>query len=424
MPDTKSARSALFRRAALACAAAGLGFAVGRSGCVPQARDSAPPAAPDTARGAWRKATSRAQHPVDRAQRVAGLLGTLTAADAPGAAAALAEHQDEWTEYETRLLVWAWARLDPAAAFTAALSGPAYQRDATSYAVARAWARVNPIEATETVRAQLESADNRLSASLMTGLAQGKIEHGDFAEVTDFIRERFKGLLQRETLLENLVEEMYRVSGRAAVIVWAEGLAAEEKELSFLSVVFRKAARVGAREHPVETANWLDRFEGDPRYMDRARRAAAVVWGQADAPSALAWIHEHPSDSARRRDAFVSVLVDWAARDAVAAFAWLSGAPSDPDLEPAIAAAAERIAVREPESALAWTDRIQDAGQRQQAQLRVGRRWFAKDPAAASAWLDRTGASAPFRKFVSEAPAKPARPAAGAPARPAFPTPH
>lgn len=340
--------------------------------------------------------------PVERARRFMSMLETLGPGDFSTAAESLHGRADEWAEYEARLFVWAWSRIDHAEALEGALQWSLNLRDAVSYASVRSWARVNPIAAQEAVRLELDDAKGTLGTSLLSGLAAGWAESGDFDGALELIEARFPTLVHKEALTEMVIEEMLRVRGVQHSFAWAEQLAARNDDRAFLSIVFRKLGRNAVRIEPEATAAWLDRFQGDPSYMSRARRAAAVMWGRDDASRALGWTLAQPKDNERRASGLTTILTDWVTRDDAAALAWLRAAPRDPALDEGVVRSASIVARRSPGAALEWVELVGDPGSRQEALVTVVARWVDTDPSAAARWIASAGLSKDLRRRITE----------------------
>ncbi len=329
--------------------------------------------------------------PVERAERFLALVRSLDAHQFPEVASQLQGQSDEWAEFEARLFIWAWSTLDPAAAMEASLQWSPNLRDSVGYAAARAWARRDPIAAREAVRLELEAQTTEratLDTSLMSGLAHGWAENGDFEGALTFIDDRFPALAHRETLVEMLVQQMLDAKGVAATFAWAESLAARHDDRAFLSIVFRKVGRNAIRIDPAATSAWLDRFEGDPSYMNRARRAAAVAWGREDPRAALGWMLAQPPTNVRRVSGLTVILVDWVVREEAAARDWVRVTPPDPGLDEGVALAARKIAERSPSDALEWVELVRDPARREEALVSVGARWWRADEKAVSRWIE------------------------------------
>lgn len=276
--------------------------------------------------------------PVARAWRVSRALRSLRAADAGRVGALLDAKPDEWTHYEVRLLIWAWAQADPPGALAAALEWAPHLRAAATYAAARAWARRDPIAAQQAVGLAHAGLPAPVAEAAMTGLARGWIESEDFDGALAFVQEHLRSVLAREDMVDFLMQEMTERRGLDATFGWVEAARDRGEDRRFLSLLFRKAARAGAAKDPSATSLWLDQVEGHPSYLDRARRAAAVVWGRADAPAALAWMLAQ-APGPRRHSGIVTVISDWNQRDPEALASWLEdqAESGDPDVEAAMA---------------------------------------------------------------------------------------
>ncbi|MCA9504156.1 MAG: hypothetical protein KC616_13800 [Myxococcales bacterium] len=343
---------------------------------------------------------ARMTDPVARADRFLDLLLSLEPAQYPELARQLQHRSDEWAEFEARLFIWRWGQQEPAAAFATALDWSPNMRDSISYAAARAWARQDPSAAQTAVRLELERANPTLATSLMSGLAHGWAESGDYAGALAFIDERFHSILHREALVEQLVQDMLEKRGLAPTFAWAEDLAGRHDDRSFLSIVFRKIGRNGVLIDPAATSAWLDAFPGDPSYMNRARRAAAVSWGQSDPEAALAWTLAQPASNERRSFGLTAILLDWMLRDESAALVWVRKTPADTGLDEAVSKAATKISERSPESALEWVPSVRDEALRETTLVAVLGRWWQANEAAARAWMSEHGVTEDLRRRV------------------------
>jgi hypothetical protein len=407
--------------AVLVCVAAAAGFVGGRA-----THDAALPAeAVNPSKGGsagsrFDPATLDTPDPVKRARRFLAMLDGLDAADFPVVAERLHGRGDEWGEFEARLFIWAWSEVDPVDAMAGALEWSRNLRESVSYAAVRAWARADPIAAQEAVRVELQDAKGNLGISLLSGLAYGWAENGDFDGALKLVETRFDSLVHRESLVEMVIEEMLRVRGPAASFAWAEELADRNEDPAFLSIVFRKLGRNAILVEPEATAEWLDRFEGHPSYMNRARRAAALMWARADAPAALAWMTTRPRKDAHRIAGSLTILADWVTRDSSAALKWVREAPPDPVLDEGVARAANQVARKAPRDALEWVALVRDADLRRDTLVVIGSRWVASDPEEASTWMREAGLPEETRQRIEEAAATSSKAGASMPmARPA-----
>ena len=340
--------------------------------------------------------------PVARARRFLAMLEPLDAAEFPEAAKQLHGRRDEWAVFEARLFIWAWSEVDHVGALAGALEWSGL-RDTVAYSAVRSWARVDPIAAQQAVRLELEDAEGNLGTSLLSGLAYGWAESGDFDGALQLIEARFQSLVHRETVTELVMEEMLRVRGPAASFAWAEELASRNEDRAFLSIVFRKLGRNAILIEPEATAEWLDGFEGHPSYMNRARRAAAMMWARSDPSAGLAWMISQPATQERRIEGLTTILADWATRDASAARGWLREAPRDPVLDEGVARAAGSIARKSPRDALAWVAFVRDPNLREETLVAVAAQWVGSDPAAASTWMAEAGLSEEVRRRIDAA---------------------
>ncbi|MHC4451050.1 MAG: hypothetical protein ACYS0E_13095 [Planctomycetota bacterium] len=205
---------------------------------------------------------------------------------------------------------------------------------------ARAWAREDPVAAQQAVRLAQNELSAAVAEAMMTGLARGWIESEDFDGALAFVQEHLRSVVTREDLVDFLMQQMVERRGLAATFRWAQAARDRGEDRRLLSLLFRKAARAGAAKDPSATTVWLDQVEGHPSYLDRARRAASVVWGRADAPAALAWLLAQ-APGPRRHSGIVTVISDWSQRDseALAARFLEHGDSGDPD----VAAAMDKV---------------------------------------------------------------------------------
>lgn len=323
------------RSAALAAFAAALSFLALVIGCDASGPGGAGEArAPETARSEFDVTMLEVEDPVERTRSFVDAVGNLELDEFPAVAAQLQAHDDEWAPYEVRLFMWAWSARDREGALRAALDWAPHLREATTYVVMRSWAREDPERAQLAARVAIEDASPAVGTSLTRGLAHGWSESGDYTGALDFVDQHFSSLSHRETLIEMLCRRLVEREGLPEAFAWAEALTERSDDKILLGTVFRKLARHAVMEDPAATVAWLTHFEGDPEYMTRARRAAAIAWGQVDPAAALDWTTSPAAaDDPRLTAATERILSGWFDRDAQAVRDWLGLRPKDSSLQ-------------------------------------------------------------------------------------------
>lgn len=250
-----------------------------------------------------------------RTYRMSAYLQDLRAPDLPDALALVEANLPWLTTDEIRLFMFAWTRLDPAAALAHALDWPQpFNRNGAGAAL-YAWGFRDPQAALAAFRALDDGSrlSEFLEGRLVAGWAHGPRKESASAYIAT-LPEGSRRLSYVAMLAWELSKE-----GSDAVIRWAE--AVPDSDADYKSAVFFKAAGTLAGIDPPGTAEWIGRHAQRP-YADGALLAVARSWVASDGPATMTWLAQLPVGELRERLRLDAGRA-WLRRDPAAARAWL-----------------------------------------------------------------------------------------------------
>lgn len=366
----------LFRIAVLTVVAA-IGFAAGRFSAVREERE--------VTRATVLEALAEPSLEV-RLVRLAELVRQFDATSASEAGRALSEVISSTDNNDLRLILAAWARHDPRAAFDSVLAWPLEsKRIVGAGVVAYEWSRrEGGLEVREYVR---EIRQPGVADAALRGLVQGWAQSRDLAGLTDFIANEPR-IDSREAWSESLVNSLLATGGIEAVTSWADSVARDSKN-RFKQTAFKKALRQVSNRDPKAAALWYEKQASEP-YTRRALAVIAGEWAEHDPKAALEWLLRQP-DGRERRVALQRWMTRFTTTDYRAALEWMEGADLSDSLAilPAIFVGASLP--DHPVEASRWVDRIPDEATRAVAAKEVELAWRRIDTAGAERWIAERG---------------------------------
>ncbi len=359
--------------------------------------------------------------PVRRAYLISRALQDLGSDQLPELIQALSDRRMGIVNEEVRLVMIAWARIDPSGAFEWAQQGPKNWRSVLTDQAMYAWAYNDGPGALR----KLESLeDPALKLRLRSAVVDGWMRSDDKLGATEYIA-NFPDLKRRGRLFFLLAGEIVMSEGREGAMRWVEALPDDAPNQVKLGL-FHHVAMMVASEDPVSAAEWFY-ANRTKSFTEGALSGIARRWVQHhDRPSAFEWLLAMDSDGLRageRDDAIADGFRSWMQIDPDAAQEWLLAQLPNPALDSAVAEAGKRLTPTDPGKAMEWALRLIDDDERRTQLIRAGKRWREKDPDAFDQWLKENELPEEIRMRILTAPKKgggrmtlkPKPPAAGQP---------
>ena len=286
------------------------------------------------------------------------------------------------THDEMRLLMHAWTRFDPEAAFEYALFAPEAEKRRMAGAVIYGWAQRDPLAA----RGALLGIQNTdLEQWLEERFVLGWISGGGLGEAHAYV-EALPASKRRELLVSQIAQVLAR-QGAGVVIDWAEGV--DSDELGFKKTVFSKASGALAEYHRPQAMAWVTEQYGQ-RHAEGSARLVALNWAESDPDAAFEWLASLPPGEEKTQTVGF-VFAYWLKTQPEKAAAWLEATESSEALDPAVRAVALARGAKDPAAGLQWARRIHDPGNRERVMVKIGQVWIRTDPEAAKMWLAVSG---------------------------------
>jgi len=343
-----------------------------------------------TAAALKRVAMQRIDDPdrVRRMQRLVSLLDALPDARYDELAGLVEAMPTSPRQEDVGLIMHAWARRDPEAAFAQALDWRARRSSWTPpipdhlvSEVVYVWAQD---ASTDDVEAALADAPADLLQLLNVSIVRGLGESGQIARATRLIGR--EPTVFGKVLLLVLAERLVADQGVESTIAWAESISGPLRPAAL-----RNTVGVVARVDPARAAEWTIENLGRREAAGMARTMGAE-WARRVPPGqVLEWAETLP-DEGVRRDAAIWVYRRWHRRDGDDALDWLRRRePLDAIYQPILAEHARSLHDRDPGSAHLWIKEIADADRRRATELALAFYWLSLDEQAARAWIKEAG---------------------------------
>lgn len=370
-------------------AAFGLGWLAQGPGEPPQTLDS------------FRAALAQ-RSPLERAYGLSAFLRQLEPAQIRGFAEAIQQHHIGVTPEEMRLLMFAWARHDAAAAFAwAREEAPPVKRRTLSYEAAFAWGFYDGPAALAGVEA-LDDPDE--VATLRAAVLEGWLESGENVKASAYVA----GVEdpRRRRRLSFLLAGQASRDGLEAVMRWAEAVP-EDAPNDFKTQAFYQATNTLVQRDPQVAVSWLEAHRSRP-YSVGSLEIIAHHWAMRDGPALFAWLRGVPDGlgdrAGERADAIARGFQVWVQKAPEEAEAWLLSQLPAADLDPAVQEMARARVGEAPAEAFQWVERIQDEERRREGVQMVARVWLRLDPQVAVAWIARSDLPEDLRESLLKSP--------------------
>ena len=330
----------------------------------------------------------------ERTYRFSGLMRQLNSENLDWALQAIEESPARLNRDELRILMHAWSRFDPEAAFAFALFAPEDQKRWMAGAVIFSWAQDDPAAA----RGALLGVQNTdFELSLEQRFVMARIKSGGIDEAHDYV-ESLPPSARRELLVGEIARSLAQ-EGAGGLIAWAESAGEDDAHLK--NTIFKKAAAALAEYDLDAGADWVASHYGEPQ-AEGSARLIALNWAESDPDAAFAWLTSLPGGE-EQREAVGFVFAYWLKSHPRNAIAWIEAAEPAEALDPAMRAMAQSLVQEDPVAAIEWARRIQDSGTRDRTLVRIGQRWYQVDPEATRRWLAVSGLPRAGQRQILEA---------------------
>lgn len=363
-------------------------FAAVRPASLPVVEAAALPFGPEVA-VAWERALLEPD-PLVRARKLADLLGSLTAENAPLVAEVFQRFEKTGRNFESEqnLFLRAWGRVDGGAAVAFTTKGGTDLRAKSKTLAALAgWATTDA----NSTRAWLEALpDTAPREELIYGLLDGW-STVSFTAAASYAESRPRSP-SRESFRELLLERSLAMGGVPAAQQWFQGIADNEHNSLYKQRAFAEVIRSMLYRDPAAAAQWLAQQGGRAYLTAGPITETAAKLAQTAPLEALRWLENfRTAPDGAVKDGFSLVMKDWAKRDLNAAGLFLQGQAQHPQYDAMAGSFAQAIAKSNPQNALAWAQSIRDEAARTAAQEAVGKAWLRQEPDAAKAWFYSAG---------------------------------
>ncbi len=281
---------------------------------------------------------------------------------------------------ELELLGEWWTRFDPHAAIEWAESDMRTAGAQVPYAVMRSWATRDPGAALSR-SLQGNMRDPMMKHKYQAAVIDGWEESGR-QEVFDYIRDLGPGE-SRQRAIRGFARRTVLREGPERAFAWADALPEDDK--LFKLNVMRRIAQHAAKEDPVKTAAWAEKYEGTYFFRSLPQRIA-IQWAREDPVAMMAWL-KTLEDSRDRDEGMREGFRGWARRFYDDAVAWLESEPHERYKDEAVALVARRLQIGQPERAIEMAREIVNEDLRVGTLVTIARTWGVQDKIAAEEWV-------------------------------------
>lgn len=288
------------------------------------------------------------------------------------------------------LVLHAWARLDPEAAYAQALEWRRrkiqWADPIPNYLVAEVvfvWAQ-DPFAQVEEF---LVDVPGSLQGMLQGPLLRGWAESGQTKRATNFLKSQTEAGGTSQVLVTLFAGRLVHREGAEAAIEWAESL--EESKLR--TFAFRRTAEVIARVDPERATAWVEKHLGQPYAWGMARRVARSWVRRGEGARALEWIDGIELGD-ERESATQWSYEAWVMLDRDEAMVWAQNrATFPPSLRRHLWPHMRALVKRNPEEAVAWIRGFADQETQPALELGLAHMWLQEDREAAEVWIRDEG---------------------------------
>lgn len=327
---------------------------------------AANPADALTAAESWQRALFEPD-PVLRSQRIAALLGSLTAELAPSVAETFEQAKQSGVQFgeEYRLFLRAWGKLDGATAMEYADLRGGGEHTPEMLSTLAGWASANP----QNARAWVEAlAEGSTKEGLIYGLLDGW-SMSDFASAAAYAEARPRSEA-RDEFRKLLLQRALATGGVNAAQQWVQRIPNDEHNQVYKQRAFDEVIQTMLYRDPSAAAHWIAQNAGQAFLSGSAVVDTAAKLAQSAPMEALNWMQNLPGISdTQRANGAAAAMNRWAENDPHAAGNWLVQNRQHPAYDRMAGQYAQAIAEEHPQAAREWAQSLADENARMRAEL-------------------------------------------------------
>lgn len=246
---------------------------------------------------------------------------------------------------ELRMLMHAWAEMDPEGAMGYAKDLSRQERRFGMMAALSSWATKDTDSALEW--AELDSG-NREKNPLMPAIISGTAK-ADMGKATDLLFDMEYGHTRGQAV-RMLITENLKTGGTRDLIRWAEKVPLDKDPKLVEGISSMVASQLA--DHDMEAASdWVKSLD-ETRGRERAINSIVREMAEDSYETAKDWLTTLPSKD--QYAAMPEIVRKWAYEDATAAGEWLNGFPATEELDSSISTYVRSIRTKDPEAAKEW----------------------------------------------------------------------
>jgi len=297
--------------------------------------------------------------PVMRANAFSTALQNLTEENLPEVLEAFDTLPKGFTRYnELRMLLHAWAKMDPEAAIEYASNLSRQERRFGKMTALSSWASAD----SEAALAWAENdAGERDNNPYMPAIVAGTAEQ-DLGKATDLLFDMSYGS-NRGQALRMLISHNIQQGGTDRLVRWADSIPTDRDPKLVEGISSMVASQMA--DYDLEAAaDWVKNL-GEERGRERAISSMVREMADESHDSAKEWLSSLPEKD--QYSAMPDFIRRWAHDDATAAGEYLNQFPASEELDPAISSYVRSIRREDPEAAKEWANSIVNEETRNQA---------------------------------------------------------
>jgi hypothetical protein len=279
---------------------------------------------------------------------------------------------------EMRLLMQAWARLDPGSALAYAKGLDSAEGRLAITEVMTAWSEKEPDAALTWMRENVDPAEANRQGYLpgvINGIASTDLDRAN--ELLSSISDRNARWQASSLLLKRYLER-----SPENAMAWARQLPNDDP--NFRNGILGQVGSAIAKRNPAQCAEWVESLEaGEGR--NRVVSSLIAQWSRRNPEEAAKWAGGL-KDPSSRIHGMTQVVNYWAFKDPTATAQWLDSYPRNLETDPVVQTFVNRVTSRDPSSAANWANIIVDKNRRDASLRQVLSTWHRLNGTAAEAW--------------------------------------
>ncbi|HEB88771.1 MAG TPA: hypothetical protein ENI85_04300 [Deltaproteobacteria bacterium] len=323
-------------------------------------------------------------HPTRQRDRIARLAQKMTAENAGGAIRAIEDRIGVTSECTLKPLMSAYARIDPDAAFSAAMGWDLWSKRVQGGAeVARSVAARGDPDRALALAASVSVP--KTVEGVIGGAITGWVQAGSLDRPTKYLQSLPVGT-NLDDAIDGVLATLYLKGGIEEIMNWVDSIPMAPS-VYVRKRSFGKALHWVANRDPLAAAEWYERN----RQYKFARVGPSIVvteWMEHDPEAATAWLLSQPDDGLRSQTFFTAGgrLV---ANDPSAAYSWALHLEPAEEVDRVLMHVADSQFHDDPSRSLELASKITNQAKKHRYLYRTLRKWQTQSPEEAAAWLAR-----------------------------------